>query len=782
MESPRSIQAATPFMSLLTCALLALSAFVAVYALQPPSPAPATAPESDFSALRAFRHTLATAQVPHPGGSPANDAVREYLVKELKAMGVETEVQVARRVDGATAIETKNVLARIRGTANTKAFAIAAHYDSVPYGPGATDDGVGVVAMLETARAVKAGPPLKNDIIFVFTDTEEGGLQGAKGFLLHPWAEEIGVMLNLEARGTCGPSMMFETSSGNGRLIAELAKAGVSARASSMMFDVYRRMPFNSDFTVFKNIGMPGLNVACVDNFAYYHTMNDSPENMNLATLQNHGSYTLGLARHFGKLDLNQPMSTQDAIYFNTIGSHLVHYPMTWGMGVAVLAAAMCGIAVVLGLLRGRLSLLGLLGGIGAFGAAMLCVSLFTLIPLAIAYGPAKLYTQYTTSITHLPDLKALYHNSLYGWALAAFAVCTFALCHLGFRRLFRVENLAAGALIWWLPLLAVLQKMLPGGSYYAAWPLFFSSLGLALWFLRSKEKPLLPWQALALGLFALPGIFLLTPAYEALLSTVMIFLAPALVLLFAMLLGLVIPQLELMASGRKWWLPAMSAATGLVLLAAGLFSSGYSPERRKLNSLAYAMDADKGEAFWLSPDEELDEWTAQFFPSMGPSNPRGTLEAIDPGDSSEYWRASAPVAGYAGPQLQVMRDATSGDTREVVLRITAPDKPSEMYIWLNSGEEILSTEVFGNEIRARRRDSSLKFRNFPREGADITLRLRAGSGLSMRMTENLHGLPELSGIPKRPEYMQPEPNTIRRDKELRSDNILVSRAFELPN
>src|SRR5438105_2344263 len=82
-------------------------------------------------------------------------------------------------------------------------------------GPGADDDGVGVATLLETVRALKAGARLRNDVIFLFTDGEEVGMLGARAFVgEHPWAKEVGVALNFEARGNTGPALMFETSNG----------------------------------------------------------------------------------------------------------------------------------------------------------------------------------------------------------------------------------------------------------------------------------------------------------------------------------------------------------------------------------------------------------------------------------------------------------------------------------------------------------------------------------------------------------------------------------------
>src|SRR5215207_1796085 len=112
-----------------------------------PDPVPASAPPAEFSSGRALEHVRAIARKPHPMGSPENAAVRDYLVEELNALGMEPEVQEAtaahhwfnRYVEAGT---PENVLARLEGTNDGgKAFLLMAHYDSVPTGPGASDGG-----------------------------------------------------------------------------------------------------------------------------------------------------------------------------------------------------------------------------------------------------------------------------------------------------------------------------------------------------------------------------------------------------------------------------------------------------------------------------------------------------------------------------------------------------------------------------------------------------------------------------------------------------------------
>lgn len=159
---------------------------IALWQLIPPNVIPATAPLTEFSADRTMPDLKAIAQAPHPIGSAARTAVREYLVTQLKAMGLQPEIQTTTVVqpgDGGFGVgRVQNVLVRIPGKASTGAIVLDGHYDAADTGPGASDCGSCVVTGLETLRSIRAGTPLNNDLIFVFADGEEVGMLGAHAF------------------------------------------------------------------------------------------------------------------------------------------------------------------------------------------------------------------------------------------------------------------------------------------------------------------------------------------------------------------------------------------------------------------------------------------------------------------------------------------------------------------------------------------------------------------------------------------------------------------------
>src|ERR671911_210782 len=322
---------------------LVLGSFAAVslLMLEPPDPLPASAPASEFSAERAFSHVEQIAKRPHPVGSAANAEVRNYLVGQLEDLGLQPTIQEAtsaRTMEGTASIaRVHNIHARIPGSSPTGHVVLVAHYDSVPNAPGAADDGAGVAAILEIARAITSGTPPRNDIDIVFTDAEEPWLLGAQAFVnadrLDP---QRSVMLNLEARGTSGPAMMFQSSTDNATLIPALANAQRPIAGSGLWEACSQLLTGDTDFSVFRDAGFAGMNFAFMEGSARYHTPEDSPANLDHASLQHIGSTVLAATRHFVDQDLGAPRGGS-LTYFTVLGE-LVYYPQFLAIPLAVLA------------------------------------------------------------------------------------------------------------------------------------------------------------------------------------------------------------------------------------------------------------------------------------------------------------------------------------------------------------------------------------------------------------------------------------------------------------
>ncbi len=770
--------------ALIACVFTIGLAFYSVLALYPPRALPADAPLDEFSAHRAIPHAFACSTEPHPTGSKNNDAVAAYFLNALREMGVEAEFMSKIDVRGNGVELQQAVIGRIPGADSTGAIAISAHYDSVPYGPGATDDIAGCIAMLEVARAFMNRPQLRNDLLFLFPDAEEIGAYGAHGLIHHPVTEDIGVIINLEARGTKGPAMLFETSSGNSPLITELRKArahGVLPFTNSMMFSAYERTPFGTDFTTYRRGGLKGYNIAYIDNFAYYHTMNDSPENIHPPSVQHFGAYLMGLVEHFGDIDFQQiSLENDDAIYFNTLGFNLAQYPMSWGTPLALLAALTLLAVIVAGRFKRRIAPLRLLGALLLVPVATLLAVVAALGLQALVFGYANTVHLYTVSFTYIPEPSALYYSNLYCYAFGAMAVAIAgALFSLASRRLGASEMHAAG-LVWLCPALALLVVMFPGGSYLLAWPILFGALGLAVLYGGAPEQAPGPGRLLLAAAFSVPALFLLTPMWQALLWMLMILGAPLLTIVAILILLNLMPALTLVGRAPRLWVlyPAL-AILALLLIATGMTLTRPSKACPLMNSVAYYANLDAGDAWWLSADEDVDDWTAQFFPD-------GTRMAIDDlfrhTSGDHYLRAAAPVAeDLTGLQYEILSDETRDDVRHITLKLRTNDAPYSVSMRQTGGPDITEATIDAIPLTIRDDRLSVYFRLFAPEGYELRIETTPGEAIAFDVTSTSYGLPEIPGIAPRPDHIVPEPNTLRHGLSLRGERIHVSHSFVIP-
>ena len=260
----------------------------------------------------------------------------------------------------------ENIVVRVPG-ASDRTLMLTAHYDSATgqekdasgkwmHSPGsssgAADDGYGVASILETLRAIKAdGRPLEHSLLIVITDAEEIGLHGAHNEMLHHRAdyEDVELIYNLEARGTSGPAMMFETSENNAAVTEFFLDNVPGAFTTSFMTAVYRNMPNTTDLTVYLDEGFTGLNTAAVGDVQNYHAATDNPDHVNLRTLQHYGEQTLGLTRAWAfSKQVPALTATSDLHFFPVMAGVTLRFPeaVSIGLGLAALVAVAAVVAV----------------------------------------------------------------------------------------------------------------------------------------------------------------------------------------------------------------------------------------------------------------------------------------------------------------------------------------------------------------------------------------------------------------------------------------------------
>ena len=91
------------------------------------------APLAEFSTKHAMEHVTEIAKAPHFVGSENHQKVADYLIAQLKALGLETIVEDGTTLTGwGNLVHSKNIMARIKGSHNSKALVLLSHYDSAP--------------------------------------------------------------------------------------------------------------------------------------------------------------------------------------------------------------------------------------------------------------------------------------------------------------------------------------------------------------------------------------------------------------------------------------------------------------------------------------------------------------------------------------------------------------------------------------------------------------------------------------------------------------------------
>lgn len=283
-------------------------------------PAAEPVDSEEFSAARTVKDIEVISREHHSVAHPEERAaVREYLVQRLEQLGADTVMQY--RYDSLTGPKNKHVVYTFDAVNVLAEFAPAdiqdptyllmvAHYDSRYSQPmpkdtvwsyGAADDGYGVSVILETvSQALKYRQDWKQGIKVLFTDAEEVGMMGMTAI----WDNDkevfdnVGFMINIEARGPWGPALLFETCPGNEKVMDLYAKAAEYPFTYSLTTVVYGFMPNFTDFTIVKD-EIPGMNFSTIADINHYHTDLDNFSNISAKSIQHYGAQIEPVTREY---------------------------------------------------------------------------------------------------------------------------------------------------------------------------------------------------------------------------------------------------------------------------------------------------------------------------------------------------------------------------------------------------------------------------------------------------------------------------------------------------
>ncbi len=653
------------FPSLLTFLLILFSLLFTFYSTKSHRISDLETPVQEFSTMRALEHVKNIAKEPHYLGSNAHEETKKYIVDELQKLGLQPQIQEGFSV-GKTGDCNKpqNILAKIKGSKSDTSLVLMSHYDSSQHSSyGASDAGSGVAVILEGLRAYLATNKVpKNDIVICITDAEELELNGADLFVeKHPWAKNVGLVLNFEARGSGGDSyMLMETNGKNGKLIQEFANAGVRYPATnSLAYSIYKMLPNDTDLTVLREQGnIDGFNFAFIDDHFDYHTANDTWQNLDLTTLQHQSNYLMPLLSYFSEIDITNLKSDRDYIYFNTPIFKLIKYPFSWIFPLLIIAIILFIGLLFYGRTAYRINFKEVIKG---FGILLIVMNLAGFLTFGLWELLKLIYPQY----------KEIQHGFTYNGYLyiAVFVLLSVAVCFKIYARFSKKENipsLLVAPLFMWLVISALSALYLKGASYFII-ILFFGLISL---FVLIRQKKPNPYLMVFLGF---PSLFILSPfivSFPVALGLKILFVSAVLsVLLFGVLLPVFGFYKRMNLFGN------LALVLALVFLISAHAKSDFTEERQKPNSLVYILDADQNKAVWASYDHILDSWTKNYI------NPEENIaetynkNALQSKYGKSFTHANnAPIKNIRQPKLDISKDTIIGDLRHYDLCI-APQR-----------------------------------------------------------------------------------------------------------
>jgi len=743
------------YASIITLLLVVLAIYWGFESAMPSYSPDAELPKNEFSTDRALVHVEAISQKPHGVGFPAHSEVRNYIVSELQKMGLETSLQEGFTIGrGNNLCKPINILAKIPGTRPGKSLMVLTHYDSdLHSSKGASDAGSGVATILEGIRAFISNENNrpKNDIIILFSDGEEVDLSGAELFVdQHPWAKEVGLVLNFEARGSGGPSYVFmETNRGNEKLLAGFIKAHPKyPMANSLYYSIYKMLPNDTDLTVFREKrDIDGFVFAFIGDHFDYHTSQDTYERLDRNTLAHQGSYLMPLLHHFGHADLTDLKSLNDHVYFNMPFFGLVSYPFDWIWPMFGLAVLVFILLLIYGFGKGYLK-----------GKAV--VKGFFPMLLTIAVNGAVGYYGWSVLkwiYPHYADMLQgfTYNGYIY---IAAFVLFSLGSCfwiYSRFKNSSTVDLLVAPVVLWLIICCAVC-RYLEGAAFFIV-PLF-ALLASLLVVLHKKES-----HPYVLFVLALPALWIYAPFIKGFPVGLGLKMMVSATLLTTLTFFLLLPLFN--AYAKKTQLAYLSFVLCFGFGLAAHFNSGFDKENGKPTSLLYVLDADENVAQWATYERILSPWTAQYLKTDEKDPNEIAGQTVDSKYNSGFTQVSqAPIKDIPPPTILKTGDTLIGGQRVLDILIAPQRDVNRLDVYTNEvsiSKAIvngISLSEYDLEHRKGRRLVSHHISN--NDTTQMTLSLPKDEILELTLYEASNDLldnPQFT-IPARPEDNIPMP------------------------
>ncbi|SEM07155.1 Peptidase family M28 [Aquimarina amphilecti] len=752
-------------LSVLTFICILFSVWYTFYSSMPQQISGLDTPEQEFSTLRALEHVKKISEKPHYLGSSAHEESKNYILEELKKLGLSAEVQEGFSIgDKGTMSKPQNIVAKIKGTKSGKALLLLSHYDSSQHSSyGASDAASGVATILESVRAyLSQNKTPTNDIIICITDGEELGLNGADLFVSeHQWAKDVGLVLNFEARGSGGNSfMLMETNGKNGKLIEEFIKADPEFPVTnSLAYSIYKLLPNDTDLTVFRKHGdIEGYNFAFIDDHFDYHTENDIWQNLDLNTLQHQGSYLMPLLTYFSDADITNLKSEQDFLYFNIPIFKIIKYPFQWIYPLLGIAIFLFIGLIIYGKARYRINF-------SEVGSGFLAFIISTGLAGVLGFGLWKLvliiYPEYHDILHGFP-----YNGYYYIAGAVLLSVATFFKVYSIFNNVEELPSILVAPLFFWILICGAAAVYLKGASYFII-PVL---LCLLCQFILINQKRPFPFLMLIL---CLPSIFMMAPFIATFPVALGLKITFASSVLTVLLCTLLLPIFGFYT--KKSMIGTVAFIIAVVSIGASHYKSSFTEERQKPNSLVYILNEDKNKAYWASYDHTLDSWTKNYIDRLKNIAKDWNQNTIESKYSNAFnYVNEAPLKDIKSSRIETSFDSINGNMRILDLCIRPQRDINRMDLFIRKSfkfESLSANGVSTKDITGK--DGFVKNSFTERTGNRLlTYHVRNNESLELRMEFHKDSLPEivlyessydllesdLFSIPKRSETMIPKP------------------------
>ena len=655
---------------LLTVALILIYLF-RYLVIQPP----AIDPNHAFDTQQAFERLerILGDERPHPVDSAVNDDVIARLKTEISALGFtpfsQDEFHCVSWQRSARCARLQNIMFWVTEP-GPNAVLVLSHHDSVPAGPGASDDGAGVTASLQIASILKT-KELNRPVLVLITDGEELGLMGANLFVeKNPLVEMVGAVVNMEARGVGGLSTFFQTSRPNERDLHALHHDTRLPAASSLNADIYDLLPNDTDLTEFLGLPLDAANLAYTGDVAFYHTPGDSLANMDKRALFHLGAS--GLAAVEGFLTQTENKPERQLLYVDVLGVYLLSMSMATGLVLLLIS-----FVIIFALFWSQRAATPLLR---AFVLPPVVLMLAIGFSIGATMIVAMIRPETAFASAHPIALRGLHASVALFGAMIGYML-------LGPRQ--SSKSMLMSSWLWMGILGLAMFFLVPGGAILFIPALFWFGLGGAIMLFKKDVNPI-PFSALGILSFAVLAVPLSALGETSLIieNAAPFVFAP--VLLLVLLMPLLIAPAGTERESFKFG-ALISLVLSVGFLGASLIVPAYSEHAPRSLTITHIQSANFENASWSV---------------FGSDRVPQSMQAVAP-----FTEGSLPVFG--GPrqlataphltsnlQASFTRDTQTENSRSLALEVNAP-QGDRLAVSLDVGGALTGLKVNGFEFEA---------------------------------------------------------------------------------